>query len=297
MAPNPERRQHRRTKSFSGQRDLTIIYETESGPSVMAATLLDFSDRGMSVELPSLLSAGSSVEIVGDVEGAAGPQPLRRRGSVLRCSAAENGRFVAGLSFQSVADGSGPDEAAKESEAADYYEVLQLSRNAHLDTIQRVFRILAKRHHPDNQETGNPKLFRELVEAAHVLTDPRLRAAYDARLDAQSRNRFKIFETWQTSRGVEAEKRKRKGVLALLYGRRLTDPQHPFLGLLDLEEMLDCPREHLEFTLWFLKESKWIKTSDNGRYEITLQGAVAAEEEETYPVRPPAHQLPAAEQG
>ena len=177
--------------------------------------------------------------------------------------------------FESIADGSGPDEAAKESESVDYYEVLQLSRNANPDTIQRVFRILAKRYHPDNTETGNAEFFREIVEAARVLTDPELRAAYDARLGAQSQNRFKIFETWQTSRGVEAEKRKRKGILALLYGRRLTDPQHPSLSLRDLEEMLDCPREHLEFTLWFLKESKWIKSADNGRYEITYQGVLS----------------------
>ena len=58
--------------------------------------------------------------------------------------------------------------------------------------------------------------------------------------------------------------------------------------------MLDCPREHLEFTIWFLKESKWIKTADNGRYEITLQGVVSAEEdEEKYPMRPAVARLPA----
>ena len=290
MSPDPE---HHRTEPFPGQRDLTINYQAETGPSVMVAKLLEFSDEGISVELASLLSAGLSVEIVGDIEGAAGPQPLRRRAFVRRCSAAGNGRYVAGLSFQSISDGSSPDEAAKESESADHYEVLQLSRNANPDTIQRVFRILAKRYHPDNIETGNPELFREIVEAARVLTDPQLRAAYDARLGVQSQNRFKIFETWQTSRGVEAEKRKRKGILALLYGRRLTDPQHPSLGLRDFEEMLGCPREHLEFTLWFLKESKWIKGSDNSRFEITCQGVLVAEAEEMSPLRPAVPQLSA----
>ena len=32
----------------------------------------------------------------------------------------------------------------------DYYEVLQVSRNADFETIERVFRLLAKRYHPDN---------------------------------------------------------------------------------------------------------------------------------------------------
>jgi len=116
-----------------------------------------------------------------------------------------------------------------------------------------------------------------------MLTDPQLRAAYDARLGLHDKHRFKIFETWQTSQGVEAEKRKRKGVLSLLYGRRMTEPQHPTLSMRDFEEMLDCPREHFEFTLWFLKESKWIRMADNSRYEITLQGAIVAEEEREAP--------------
>ena len=288
MAPNPERQQRYPTMPLPSQRDLTIKYETGTGPGEMAATLLEFSEERITVELPSLLSLGLSVEVVGEIEGPAGPQPLHRRGFVRRCWKSGNGSFLAGLFFQSNSDSFNRDTAA-----VDHYEVLELCRNANPDTIQRVSRILAKRYHPDNIETGNAELFREVMEAARVLSNPELRAAYDAQLAVQSQNRFKIFETWQTSRGVEAEKRKRKGILALLYGRRLTDPQHPSLALRDLEELLDCPREHLEFSLWFLKESKWIKRAENGRYEITCQGVLIAEEEETNPSRPPIPQLSA----
>jgi curved DNA-binding protein CbpA len=41
----------------------------------------------------------------------------------------------------------------------DYYEALQLSPNADLETIERVFRMLAKRYHPDNDQTGNVDKF------------------------------------------------------------------------------------------------------------------------------------------
>ena len=197
------------------------------------------------------------------------------------------------LSFQPLPNDFAPDKPAKANESTDYYEVLQLSRNAHPETIQRVYRILAARYHPDNIETGNPELFREIVEAARVLTDPELRAAHDARLGSQNQNRFKIFETWQTSRGIEAEKRKRKGLLALLYGKRLTDPHHPTLSLREFEQMLDCPQEHLEFALWFLKESKWIKGTDNARFEITSQGVLMAEADDASSSRPAVPQLPA----
>jgi len=34
----------------------------------------------------------------------------------------------------------------------DYYEDLQISPIADLETIERVFRLLAKRYHPDNKD-------------------------------------------------------------------------------------------------------------------------------------------------
>jgi curved DNA-binding protein CbpA len=37
----------------------------------------------------------------------------------------------------------------------DYYEILQVSPLADSETIERVFRHLAKRYHPDNQESGD----------------------------------------------------------------------------------------------------------------------------------------------
>ena len=64
---------------------------------------------------------------------------------------------------------------------ADYYEALQISPNADPDTIQRVFRLLAQRFHPDNQETGNESRFRLLHEAYVTLNDPEKRAQYDVR--------------------------------------------------------------------------------------------------------------------
>ena len=55
---------------------------------------------------------------------------------------------------------------------ADYYEVLQISRNADPETIHRVYRIMVARFHPDNPRTGDPERFRLLRRAYHVLSDP-----------------------------------------------------------------------------------------------------------------------------
>jgi curved DNA-binding protein len=59
----------------------------------------------------------------------------------------------------------------------DYYDLLQLSPNADQDTIDRVYRILVKRYHPDNQDTGNAEKFKQVVAAHRVLSDPDSRAA------------------------------------------------------------------------------------------------------------------------
>jgi len=175
----------------------------------------------------------------------------------------------------------------------DCYEILQLSCNADLETIHRVFRLLAQRYHPDNRDTGNTESFRQIKEAYDVLRDSERRAAYDAQLADRRKGRFKIFQTWQNSQGVEAEKRKRSGILALLYGKRLTDPHEPCISVKELEDMLGCPREHLEFSLWVLKENKLITRSDNNRVAITYEGVAVVEVEESRSVRTSFPRLPA----
>jgi curved DNA-binding protein len=64
--------------------------------------------------------------------------------------------------------------------ARDYYEVLGVSRNADGEELQRAFRTLARRHHPDvNSDPSAVDRFKEINEAYHVLADPETRARYD----------------------------------------------------------------------------------------------------------------------
>ena len=44
----------------------------------------------------------------------------------------------------------------------DYYEFLQISPKAEPATIQRVYRYLAGRLHPDNLQSGNTEMFHYL---------------------------------------------------------------------------------------------------------------------------------------
>jgi curved DNA-binding protein len=159
----------------------------------------------------------------------------------------------------------------------DHYETMQISPNADLDTIHRVYRILAQRFHPDNQETGNAETFHALTESYHALSDPERRAAFDIEHRTTRRLTWKIFDQTTAAQGVEAERRKRAGILALLYRKRLAQPDLPSMNLKDFEDLLGVPKEHLEFTLWYLKEGGFITRADSGRYTITLKGVDLAE--------------------
>ncbi len=62
----------------------------------------------------------------------------------------------------------------------DYYDVLEVSRNAEPEAIKKAYRRLAKRYHPDvNKADEATERFREVQEAYDVLSDPKKRKLYD----------------------------------------------------------------------------------------------------------------------
>ncbi len=62
----------------------------------------------------------------------------------------------------------------------DYYQVLQVARDAGDEDIKRAYRKLARKYHPDvSQEPQAEERFKELGEAYEVLRDAEKRAAYD----------------------------------------------------------------------------------------------------------------------
>lgn len=159
-----------------------------------------------------------------------------------------------------------------DTSAPDHYEVLQLSPRADQTTIQRVFRHLAKRYHPDNQESGDADRFKQVMDAFEVLSDPARRAKYDARYQDLREAHWRIFDQESAGNDVVADRWLRDALLSILYTARRNDAERPGLGVIELERLLGCPEQHMRFHLWYLKQNGWIERTESGTYAVTASG-------------------------
>jgi curved DNA-binding protein len=160
----------------------------------------------------------------------------------------------------------------------DYYELLQISPKAEPETIQRVYRILASRCHPDNPHTGDVERFLRLNEAYQVLSNPETRAQHDEECKGRYAQPLEVFDMQDFATGVDGEANRRMGLLCLLYHRRRINPEEPGLSLLDLEKMMSSAREHLVFTVWYLKDKGYVRQTEDSSYAITSAGIDHVEE-------------------
>jgi hypothetical protein len=249
------------------------IQDGLGNPRWITADLVDTSECGISISIRMPLTPGSKIGVRGKV----GEWHLDELSpaTIAWCAEQPNGSFRAGLEFGDglgKTDGDADPAHSIDTPELDCYETLQLSPNADAETIQRVYRILAQRYHPDSATTGNPELFLRVSEAHRILSDPERRAKYDATYRETRQLHWKIFDKAESTLGREAERRKRQGILELLYAKALHNPERFDLTIFDFEELLGCPREHLEAALWYLKGKGFIKRGDHGRFTITIQG-------------------------
>lgn len=273
MSEVSERRRKPRQKPGRAGEPIWVRLNVPGSSGEVRAKLVDISELGLGLETESRIEPATVLTVEGPIglNGAHG----KLRARVVDCRA-HHGAFRLGLMF----DSGNTFAAANGDGVPDYYELLQISPNADPDMIHRVYRLLAQRYHPDNAETGDEKAFRAITDAYKILSDPEKRAGYDVNLHAQRQSRWRIFDQRQASVGKVAEKSKRKGIIDLLYTKRCNEPEKPTLNLHELEDLLGCPREHLEFSLWYLKENGLVARQDNGRYAVTAKGVDWAEQEE-----------------
>jgi curved DNA-binding protein CbpA/MinD-like ATPase involved in chromosome partitioning or flagellar assembly len=156
--------------------------------------------------------------------------------------------------------------------STDYYEILRIGLQADDETIERVYRTLAERFHPDNPGTGDPETFVRIGEAYETLSDKAKRAKYNlTRQNAGSATRFQLRGR-EFFDGVRGGQNRRLAVLCLLYRQRIGTHESPGLTILDLEQLTGCTREELTSALWYLCEKQWAMSGEFSTYKITAEG-------------------------
>jgi curved DNA-binding protein len=166
------------------------------------------------------------------------------------------------------------------TELPDYYELLQISRNAQPLMVTKAYRLLAAYYHPDNKETGDVEAFTPVVEAYRVLSDPVRRAGYD-------REKFGLFRAPSASdvapgrdsaseRRMEDERELRHQLLQVLYDVRRSRPHRPSVPLMVIPDLFGCSIDDAQFTLWYLRAKKLIEMTDDGMV-ITAAGVDCVE--------------------
>lgn len=220
---------------------------------------LDISENGVAVECPEALPLLSSVIV------SAPSFHVAALAQVRHCTW-QKSIYVLGLRFLARTT-----TAQSDPYAADHYELLRLSPEAGPEAVERVYRKLARRFHPDNAETGDAETFLRIAEAYRVLSDPRKRIEYNAeRIATRTTPRFQ-FRSSEFFSGVLGEQNRRLAILCLLYRKRTSNYEFPGLSLYDLDQLTGCTQGELGFSIWYNCEKGFARASDND-YCLTAEG-------------------------
>ncbi len=153
----------------------------------------------------------------------------------------------------------------------DLYETLEVSPNASQETIERMFRYLAQRYHPD-RDTGDADRFDQIAQAYRTLKEPKSRAAYDCLHKTNMDYHWSLVEEAGDIDNFDNDSIIQERILSVLYTQRKRNQREPGLGTVQLARLIGCPHEMLEFHLWYLRDKGWIMRTETGSMAITADG-------------------------
>jgi len=88
-----------------------------------------------------------------------------------------------------------------------YYEILEVDRNASPEVIDKAYKTLAKKYHPDLQDDIHKKeaeeTFKIINEAYETLSNPEQRALYDQKLEDTIFSQDKFDEMYQQNQALK----------------------------------------------------------------------------------------------
>ncbi len=95
-----------------------------------------------------------------------------------------------------------------------YYEILEVNKKASKEVIEKAYKVLVKKYHPDLNKNGkgisNEQKIKEINEAYDVLSNDFLREQYDLEIEKQMAKKNVIPRTKETSSNTQNRQTKEK---------------------------------------------------------------------------------------
>ena len=174
-----DRRKKLRRKAVPVKGPTWVMLDVLGARADVRAKVVDFSETGLRVHVSLWLRASRVLVVKGDI-GVVPNGTANAR--VVDCRPLAGSGYTAGLTFVEGSERDTPDE----QRAADYYEILQVSRKADQETIVWVYKLHAQRYGTQNRKTGDANIFQAINEAYRILSDPAKRAEYDLKVREDS---------------------------------------------------------------------------------------------------------------
>lgn len=256
--------ERRRLARIPSDSSADLIWKDESGQRTSEqGTLIDISFGGMAIRTSQPIAAASSLIVRAHVPKIVALAQVRHCSwdrSIYRVGV----RFVVKAQIEPPCDGSEPE----------YHGFLRMAASGiagDRDRIERLYRALSFRYHPDNRDTGDSEIFLSIRETYRIAFGARHanHAAADETSAGNSQNEPNKSRT---------ERDRRRSVLALLYRKRMTDCGDASLSLHDLAAAVGVASTELTFTLWYLREKGHVMPNDSCAYAITVNGVDSYEE-------------------
>ena len=244
--------EHRRQRRERTDAAVELIWKEDSYRRFECGIIFDTSRTGVGVACPQPLGVSSCL-----ILRAPGIDVLAL--AKVRNCAWRRTQYHLGLEFMEKASVQ-PRNPALEP---DHHELLRAGMAGDAERLDRIYRALAFRYHPDNGDSGDSEIFLRISEIYRIFSvskpSPEREIAKSGGTD------------WQS--GLRRLKDKRAAVLGLLCQRRMSDYRNAFVSPGELESLAGMAPDEIGFVLWYLREKGAVTGSDSSPdYSISAKG-------------------------
>jgi len=158
----------------------------------------------------------------------------------------------------------------------DYYQVLECSPTASLETIHHLIRFQLNRHEQEATVGADQEVLNQLATAIQVFKTEQTRASYDQTISRSNPPNLEATSGSDKLPTISIEERneteERYQVLLLLSKKRRKDLRNPGLPASSLATATKLPDEVIDFHLWYFMQKGWVQREESGVLSITAAG-------------------------